>query len=153
MPEEEKKFINKHTPLTPEKLKEEYKQKEEAKKQYSTDAVELEKELDNFKNIVEPLLNPVTGKAMCWIRRPTQAEWEGMLPPELVQYRNSPEKIPPELGQKYSDITFELMAKVITKPKHDANWWKEHSNLDFIQLFNTHLSTIFEKLSKDTANF
>lgn len=152
MPEEEK-FIKKHQSLTPEKLKEEYRLKEEAKKQYSTDAVELEKELDNFKKIVEPLLNPVTDKAMCWIRRPTQAEWEGMLPPELIQYRNNPETIPPELGQKYSDMTFELMAIVIEKPKHDAKWWKAHSNLDFIQLFNAHLSSIFEKLSKDTANF
>jgi len=150
---EKQDFIRKHQPLTPDKLKEEYKKKEEAKRQYTTNAVELEKELEAFNKITEPLVNPVTGRAICWVRRPTQSEWEGMLSPELMQYREHPEDMPVELQQKYGDMTFELMAIVIENPKHDSKWWKEHATIEFIQLFNSHLSNIFAQLNKDTANF
>jgi hypothetical protein len=150
---EGKDFIRKHKPLTPKELRDEYTRKEQAKKDFATDAVELEKELECFNKITEPLVNPATGKAICWIRRPTQAEWENMLPQELVQYRDCPESIPPELQQKWGDMTFELMALIIEKPKHDSKWWKAHSTINFIELFNVHLSNIFTQLAKDTTNF
>lgn len=146
-------FIRKHQPLTTEKLKQEILTKEEAKKVFSTNAVELEKELDNFNKITEPLVNPITNKAMCWVRRPTLTEYENILPTELLQYKNDPDKMPQELLEKYNDLTFNLMATVIENPKHDSKWWKAHATMEFIELFNSHLANLFQKLEKDTANF
>lgn len=146
-------FLKKHKPLTTEEIKKQFDDKEKAKKQYTTDSAALESEIDNFNKMSDPLVNPATGKALCWIRRPTQIEWESMLPPELLQYRNNPNGIPPEVSAKYQDMTFDLMAKIIETPKHDAKWWKEHSNLMFIQLFQMHLNQLMQELGMLTENF
>lgn len=153
MSERNKSFIERHQPLTPDQIKSKIKEKEEAKKQYTTDAALLEKELDAFNLITDPLINPSTGKAMCWVRRPTQEEWEAMIPKDILQYRNNPQGIPPEVAAKYQDMTFELMEKVITNPSHNAKWWKAHANLLFIQLFQMHLNQVMNELGVQTENF
>jgi hypothetical protein len=153
MAEGNKDFIRKYKSLTPKEIEQKFKEKESAKKEMTTNAAELEQEIDNFNKIVDPLENPVTGKVMCWIRRPTQDEWENMIPAEIAQYRNKPEEMPPELSQKYNNMTFELMSQIIETPKHDSKWWKSHSNLVFIQLFNLHLQKVFEELGLSTTNF
>ena len=150
---EEGSFIKKHKPLTPDEIKKKMLESQEAKKKYSTNAAELEKEIDNFNKIVDPLLDPVTGKALCWIRRPTQSEWETLVPAELLEYRDNPEGVPAEVSKKYSDLTFKMMAGIIEIPKHDADWWKQHSNLIFIQLFQMHLQSVLNELGLTTANF
>ena len=32
-----------------------------------------------------------------------------------------------------------MMAKLITRPKHDADWWKEHATVELVGLFNKHI--------------
>ena len=63
------------------------------------------------------------------------------------------DKIPVEVSKKYQDFQFEMMANLITKPKHDVKFWKEHSNLVFQQLFQLHLSGILEDLGISAENF
>jgi hypothetical protein len=150
---EGKDFIQKHKPLTPDQLREKMQEQQKSKERYVQDSAELEKEIDNFNKITDPLVDPVTDKALCWVRRPTQEEWESLVPVELLKYRDDPSGIPPEVSKKYSDLTFELMAKIIEKPKHDSKWWKQHANLLFIQLFQYHLQKVFSELGLATTNF
>lgn len=153
MSEGNDKFIKKHQPLTPEQLKEKMLEQKKSKEKYTQDSAQLEKEIDNFNKITDPLVDPTTDKPLCWVRRPTQEEWESLVPVELMQYRDDPAGIPPEVSKKYSDLTFDLMAKIIETPKHDAKWWKQHANLVFIQLFQLHLQQVFNELGLTTANF
>jgi hypothetical protein len=150
---ENESFLKKHKPLTPEEVKRQFAEKEAAKKQYVTDAAILEKEIDSFNKLSDPLVNPTTGKALCWIRRPTQGEWESMLPTEILKYRNDPNGIPTEVSSKYQDLTFDLMERIIETPKHDAKWWKEHANLLFMQLFQMHLNQLMNELGMMAENF
>jgi hypothetical protein len=55
--------------------------------------------------------------------------------------------------KKYQDFHFEMMAKLITKPQHDAKFWKENTNLVLQQLFQLHLSAILEDLGLLAENF
>jgi hypothetical protein len=150
---ENQNLIKKYKPLTPEEVRAKIKEKEEAKTQYSVDSATLERELESFNEIIDPLINPVTGKAMCWVRRPTQAEWEGMVPANSTVYSKNPDEMTPEETQIANNALFDLMANVIANPKHDAKYWKEHSNLMFIQLFNMHLNGVFKELGVMTTNF
>lgn len=150
---ENKDLIKKFKPLTPEDVRAKIKEKEEAKKQYSVDSATLERELEEFNNTIDPLVNPVTDKVMCWVRRPTQTEWESMIPANSSVYNKNPEEMTPEETQKSNDALFDLMANVISNPKHDAKYWKDHSTLMFIQLFNMHLNGVFKELGVQTTNF
>ena len=149
----ENNLLKKYKPLTPEDVRAKIREKEESKKQYSSDSATLEKELEAFNDIIDPLINPTNDKAMCWIRRPTQAEWEKLVPASASVYNKNPEEMTPEETQKANDALFDLMANIIAKPKHNAQYWKEHSNLMFIQLFNLHLSGVFKELGIMTTNF
>ena len=146
-------FIRKHKPLTKKEVEEKFKLQEEAKKTMTTDAVVLEKNLMDFNKITDPLVDPATDKVLCWIRRPTQQEWEEMLPTELLEYKNKLEEIPTDIWTKYKDFQFEMMAKLIVNPEHTAHEWKERSNLVFQQLFQMHLAGILELLGITAENF
>lgn len=146
-------LIRKFKPMSKEDVAAAIKKQEDAKKQYATDNVTLESELEAFNKTEDPLINPATGKAMCWVRRPSQAEWESLIDKDMAAYTDHPENMPPELAQKHNDALFQLMAKIISKPNHDAKWWKEHSNLIFIQLFNMHLTQVMKDLGIMAGNF
>jgi len=147
-------MIRKHTPLTKKQIEEKFKEAKDLRKDLSTNAEELEKNLLNFNKIVDPIVNPEDGKPLCWVRRPTQTEWEEMLPSELLEFRNKPsEEVPKEVWKKYTNLQFDMMAKLIETPKKEAEWWKENSNLIFQQLFQLHLNGIFEMLGIDAENF
>jgi len=146
-------FIRKHKPLTKKEVEEKFKLQEEAKKTMTTDAVVLEKNLMDFNKITDPLVDPATDKVLCWIRRPTQQEWEEMLPTELLEYKGRPEEVPIDVWTKYKDFQFEMMAKLIVNPEHTAQEWKERSNLVFQQLFQMHLAGILELLGITAENF
>ena len=149
-----KKFIEKHKPLTRKEVVQRIKERKEMKSKLTQDAAVLEKNLIAFNKILDPLVDPENDKVLCWIRRPTQDEWEEMLPAELLEYRGkSTEEIPAEIWNRYKDLQFEMMEKLIEKPKHKAAWWKSHSNLVFQQLFNLHLTSVFELLGVSAENF
>jgi hypothetical protein len=153
MSDKNAELVRKFKPLTQEELKTTIKAQEEAKKQYSIDTMELEKELENFNSVSDPIINPATNKALCWVRRPSQAEWEAMVPQDVIPYTGHPESMPPEIAKKNNDLLFSMMEKIIVNPKHDAEYWKTHANLQFIQLFNMHLTNTFKDLGIATTNF
>lgn len=147
-------LIRKHKPLTKDEIERRFKENEAMKKDLTLDATELERNLTNFNKITDPIVDPTNGKPLCWVRRPSQQEWEEMLPDELLEFRSKPqEEIPEELWKKYRDLQFTMMEKLIDKPQHDAKWWKENSNLVFQQLFQVHLNSLFELLGISAENF
>jgi chromosome segregation ATPase len=149
--EKAQSFVKKHA-KSPEEVKEELRRMEEAKKQYTQDINELEANLRQFNETLDPIIDPTSGKPLCWLRRPSQTEWESMIPAELLKYKDLTE-IPPEVMKKYSDHQFDIMALLIEKPKHDAKWWKENSNLIFQELFQIHLTEVYRKLGLMVENF
>jgi hypothetical protein len=151
MDERERALIKKHS-RTPEQIAEEMKKLEAAKQGMTQNVTELEANLREFNEILDPIVNPNTGKPMCWIRRPSQTEWETMIPAELMKYRDDKD-VPPEISKKYSDHQFEMMAKLIAKPQHDAQYWKDNSNILFQELFQIHLTEVYRKLGIMVENF
>jgi len=151
-PDEKKKedFMRKHGPVDVAKT---IREKEKAKEQYSQDVSELEENIKTFTGRLEPLLDPVSGKPLCWVRNPTQKEFENLVPQEFWKYKENPEGIPEEIAKKYADHQFDMMAFLIEKPKHDAAWWKEHANLPFQMLFQEHIMKVYEDLGIKVGNF
>lgn len=147
-----KSFVKEHA-KTPEQIKAEIKTMEEAKKQYTRDVTILEGNLRKFNETLDPLIDPATNEPLCWVRRPSQDEWDEMIPDELRQYPN-PEDVPVELASKYKNHQFDMMAKLIDIPKHDAAWWRQNgSNLVFQELFQLHLVEVYKKLGIMVGNF
>ena len=79
---------------TPEQLAEDIAKMEEAKQKLTTSAADLEANLRHFHEILDPICDPINGDALCWIRRPSQTEWEAMVPVELLAYK-SDDEVPP----------------------------------------------------------
>lgn len=146
-------LIHKHGVLTPKQVRKRFAEVRKIKKTLTTKASELEKNLIAFNKITDPLVDPETNKPLCWIRRPTTTELEALMPTELMQYQNSPENVPQDVMEKYKDFQFKMMANLIENPKKSANWWKEHANLVFQQLFQIHLRCIMEDLGLSAENF
>jgi hypothetical protein len=144
-------FVKKHA-RTSEQIAEDIKKLEETKKDLTQNSASLEANLREFNELTDPILNPNNGKPMCWVRRPTQAEWEEMIPAELMKYRDA-EKVPEDIIKKFADHQFEMMAKLIANPEHDAKWWKMNSNIMFQEMFQIHLTDMYRKLGIDVENF
>ena len=137
---------------TPEQIAEDIVKMEAAKQKLTQDSAELEANLRHFHEILDPIIDPIEGKPLCWMRRPSQTEWESMVPVELLAYK-SDEEVPPEIMEKYKDNSFQMMEKLIAKPQHDAQWWKENTDIVFQSLFSSHLLDVYRKLGMMTANF
>ncbi len=137
---------------TPEQLAEDIAKMEEAKQKLTTSAADLEANLRHFHEILDPICDPINGDALCWIRRPSQTEWEAMVPVELLAYK-SDDEVPPEVMEKYKDNSFHMMEKLIAKPQHDAQWWKDNTDIVFQSLFSAHLLDVYRKLGIMTRNF
>lgn len=149
--EKEKEFLKKYS-KSPEQMAEEVKKLEIIKEKMTQNTVELEANLRSFNDTLDPILNPNDGKPLCWIRRPSQSEWEAMIPSELMKYREEKE-IPPEIARKFTDHQFTMMAKLIANPQHDGQWWKDNTNLLFQELFQIHLMDVYRKLGIMVENF
>jgi hypothetical protein len=146
-------LIQKHKPMTKADVFNNFKEQAEMKKRITTNAVELEANLTKFNNIVDPLIDPESGDALVWIRRPTTAQLEALVPSELLEYKSNPEACPSEIMKKYENFQFEMMADLITNPKHNAKYWKENTNLIFQGLFQKHLNGVLEDLGINSENF
>lgn len=144
-------FAKRHA-KTPEQIAAEIVKIEQAKKDMTQESAALEANFREFNELLDPILNPNTGKPMCWVRRPTQKEWEEMTPEELMKYRDAG-SIPKEIIKKYVNHQFEMMEKLIAKPVHNADWWKAHSNILFQEMFQVHLTDVYRKLGLDIENF
>lgn len=137
---------------TPEQLAQDIVRLEEAKKKMTQNAEELDSNLKHFHELIDPILDPNTGQPLCWVRRPSQKEWEEMSPLELRQFKDVNE-MPQELIDKYKDHQFNMMEKLIAKPSHDAAWWKENTNLVFQEMFQIYLFDVYRKLGIMVENF
>jgi len=147
-------LLARHKKLTKKDVEAHVKASKERKDKLTQDAAILEQNLVKFNLITDPLVDPETDTVLCWIRRPTQEEWEEMVPADLLEYRGKAmEEIPEDIWSEHKDFQFAMMAKLITNPKHDKDWWKAHSNLVFQQLFNLHLSAVLELLGISAENF
>jgi hypothetical protein len=153
MAEDEKaRIIAEKFKRTPEQLAKDIVRLEEAKKKMTQNAEELDNNLKHFHELLDPILDPNTGQPLCWVRRPSQKEWEEMSPPELTQFKDISE-MPKELIEKYKDHQFIMMGKLIAKPSHDANWWKENTDLVFQEMFQIYLFDVYRKLGIMVENF
>jgi len=148
-----KELIRKHKPLTRKEIEAKFKAMKKMREEMTTDATILEKNLTAFNETTDPLVDPESGKCLCWIRRPTTKELEDAVPTELMEYRNTPEDVPAEVMKKYENFQFKMMAKLIANPKKSAEWWKEHANLVFQHLFQLHLNSVMQDLGITTENF
>jgi hypothetical protein len=149
--EKAKRLVEKYK-RTPEQLAQDIKKMEQAKKDITRNSEQLDANLRKFHETLDPLMDPSTDQPLCWIRRPSQTEWEEMTPSELAQYK-SPEDIPKELTEKYKDHQFTMMEKLIANPKHDAKWWKENTDLVFQEMFQLYLMDVYRKLGIMVGNF
>lgn len=145
-------FLKRHKPLSSRELGENLRKMEQAKQEFTTDAAELDQNIKNFNLQSDVLVDPVSGKALCYVRRPTQEELEKMIPEELLKYQFA-DDVPIDIQKKYADHQFYMMEQLINKPKHDAAHWKKNSNLVFQQLFQLHLVEIYKKLGLLIENF
>lgn len=146
-------MLKKHKPLTKSEIEQKFQDMKKIKDELTQDASVLEKNLMDFNKTLDPLTDPESKKVLCWIRRPTTKELEDMIPEELLKYRGKPEDVPLEVMKKNQNFQFEMMAKLIEKPKKDAEWWKSSANLVFQRLFEMHLETIMSDLGIMTENF
>jgi len=146
-------LLSRHKTLTKEDVERAFKQQDEAKRKYEMDVSILEKNLDKFNEILDPIVNPATDEALCWVRRPTQTELEEMIPSDLIKYKNNPAGVPAEVITKTEDMLFDMMARLIKIPEHDAKWWKSHSNLVFQRLFQMHIQQVLRDLGIMVENF
>lgn len=145
-------FLKRHRSLSREEVVKRLREMEEIKQQYETDSASLESNIKDFNLQTDPLIDPITGKALCWVRRPTQDELERLVPTELTKYESLAE-VPEEIQEKYANVQFKMMAQLIEKPKKDSAWWKKNANMVFQELFQLHLIDIYKKLGLLIENF
>jgi len=148
-----KEIIQRHKPLTRADVKKKFQEMKRIKKELTQDAAILEKNLENFNKIVDPLVDPETEKVLCWVRRPTTEELESLIPAELLEYRGRPNEVPSDVMKKYKDFQFNMMANLIDNPKKSADWWKKRANQVFQRLFQLHLQGVMEDLGIMAENF
>lgn len=153
MSEKNKEIIRRHKPLTKTDVKKKFQEMKRIKQELTQDAAVLEKNLDNFNKIVDPLVDPETDKVLCWIRRPTTDELESLIPAELLEYRGRPDDVPSDVMKKHKDFQFAMMASLIGNPKRSADWWKKRANQVFQRLFQLHLQGVMEDLGIMAENF
>jgi hypothetical protein len=137
---------------TPEQLAEDIKRMELAKQKMTQNSEDLDKNLRHFHELIDPILDPNTGEPLCWVRRPSQAEWEEMAPAELMQYKDA-EDVPKDVMEKYKYHQFMMMEKLIAKPQHKADWWRENTDLVFQEMFQIYLLDVYRKLGIMVGNF
>lgn len=152
--EEAKKgsFLEKHKPLSKIEVAEKKADTKRAKEEYSKDISEVEKNLMDFFSLEYPMVNPKTGKVLAWTKEIPYFKMIDMIPTEMFdRKKKEPEDMLNMVKEGKADFTFKLMEEIITTPKHDWKWWKEHSTTEFIEIFNNHIQSFIEKIDKDVG--
>ena len=147
---DEKKLAEKYADQTPEEME---KEQDSLEKEVVFASKAMEQEISSFSIKVDELINPVTKKLMCKVKRPTATQWKQLVPPELAKYKKDPKSIPFEVAEKYETLVYDIMAELIVQPKHTAQWWRDNTTYDFVALFQTHMMETFDKMSKSLENF
>ena len=157
-PEEE--YLTKHKPLSPSDTYKAQKEASLARQKYSEDIVEIEKNLLNYLNTEDPLVDPGTGNLLAWIRHIPYAELVGLSPKnissgDMEKIKAGDHELLMEKGKEAEgqDFIFELMERLISKPSHEKSWWKEHATLPFIELFQARFVEIFFRMEEQIGFF
>lgn len=144
------RFLEKHPPLTEKQIKDSFRKSAQAKDQYESDMAKVEKNLLGYLEIIEPLVDPETDMVLAWMKLPTNEL--------LINFYSSSEK-PTKVTemskeQKVERVNkdYELMAELCL-PKHNADWWKKHTNPKITSLFSLKLEQLFEDMGGLVENF
>lgn len=142
-------LLKKHKPLSPAEIEKTIVDNEQAKAKYTKDISTVEDNLTNFLQKEEPIIDPFTNEVIAWFRQAPIVELE-VLKKELEDKVSNLseaelEKLM-ETDEELKYIQFKLMAKLITKPKHDAKWWAHNATPEFIKLFESALVRVYERL-------
>jgi hypothetical protein len=95
----------------------------------------------------------VDGRILAIVQRPTSAQFKRFTPQSLAKYGEKPSEIPYDIAEKYEADMYKLMAELIIRPKHDAEWWKENTGDEFMAAFQAHLFKVRQKLQEDIKRF
>lgn len=144
------RLIKKYAVKSPSEMR---KEQAELREEVALKSKELEQEIEDFSSKTDKLINPETNRPMAVVKRPSKAQFEVFTPPQLLKYREHPEKIPPEVAIKYESGMYKLMEELIVAPKHTAKWWRENTGDDFMALFQAHLMKLRENMEKTIESF
>ena len=128
------------------------KEQEDLKDDVAVEAMELDSKLRNFSSQIDPIKSE-TGEILAYAKRPSAAQFERLIPPKFLKYREDPDSIPPEEAMEYNVDMYRLMAELITRPKHSAQEWKELIGDDFMVAFQAHFIKVREEASKAVSRF
>jgi hypothetical protein len=156
MVDKTEEFLKKHKPMKPEDVQKSFVDAEKARLNYTKNIQEIEDNLTAFLQKEDPMIDPGTGKVIAWVREAPLIE----LKTYQMEFKTALEGLTPEQAQEKLDkdpaLTikqYELMAALITKPKHDAKWWSEHVTPDVIVLFEAHVSKMMSRAIGETRFF
>ena len=152
--EEKKKLLEKYGTLSDEEVENRKREQNEAKNKYTRDIQEIEKNLLNLLEKEHPLLDE-DGNVVAWVRDIRFFKLLDMLPEELFEGTlfndNDPKEAVKNL-KKQSEYTLKLYEELITVPKKDAEWWREHVTPAFSKLFDKYLEKIISE-ARDSISF
>jgi len=148
---EKEKFLEKHPALSEEEIKDKLREAKKAKASYSRKTEEIEKNLLGYFDIEEPIINPETGEIIAWMKLPNNMLLEEYF--GLTGGKTSPQELTKEEKENIKNKEYELMEQLITIPKKNKEWWKQHLNPMFSRLVRFKLLSFFEEIGGATENF
>lgn len=134
-------FLRKHKPLSMTEVRQKEIDADASRKKYEKDIVKVEEYLVEYLNREDPLIDPVSDRAIAWLRRLPYKQLRELIPADMYQAYKEAEQsgdltnFTEKITDDYEDYTFELMEKMISKPSKTAEGWKEAANPHFIELF------------------
>lgn len=153
MPLTHDEILKKHKPLTEEQLRE-YKEKvEEKKAKYTLEMSQIEANLLQFLERPRVVYDSETKKPILYLRDITFNELKQMIPPEMAEYVNKPEMIDKEKAEEYDRKFYEIIADLIVKPKHDAEWWRLHMTTKLMRIIQEEIVRMLEDIGVEMENF
>lgn len=150
-----KSFSDKHKPLSDEDVRAKKTDMENARKKYSRDAHEVEKNLLNLFNRDLPIIDTETDTAVAYIMDVPYFKILNSIPMDIMEEFEKPNpnktKIYSAIQEGKFDQIYEIMADYITIPKHDKQWWKENATEHFKDLVNEHIAQSHKKMDEDIS--
>lgn len=143
------KLIKKYATKSVEQM---VKEQDELQEDVATEAMELDSKLRNFSSQIDPIKSD-TGEILAYAKRPSAAQYERLIPPKFLKYRDNPNELPIEEAMAYSEDMYNLMEELIVRPFHNAKEWKEMIGDDFLAAFQAHFVRVREEASKTVARF
>ena len=144
-------FLKKHKPLTDDEVKAKLREAKLRKEQYSKVMDEVEKNLLGYSDVEEPIVDPETDKVVAWMKLPSNMLLEEFF--ALTGGKTNTKDMSPEEVASIRNKEYELMSELITVPKKDMAWWRQHLNPRFAKLVRLKLLEFFEEIGGVAENF